>query len=120
MLSCSSASTCSLFNLWCFFLNRFILLHIPELLETDTKGEHTKGATDDSADHRDNLLSVRVLLELDVHATELHVIHHLLRLTDDDEFANRIEALHEERKASADEDEVEFLFVAHVTCRPRS
>ena len=61
-----------------------------------------------------------MLLELDVHATELHVIHHLLRLAHDDEFANRIEALHEEGEASANEDEVEFLFVAHTTYQPRA
>lgn len=61
-----------------------------------------------------------MLLELDVHATELHVIHHLLRLAHDDEFADSIEALHAQRETSADEDEVEFLFVAHTTYQPRA
>ena len=95
-----------------FFLNRFILLHIPELLETETEGENTEGATDDTTNHT-YLLLVRVLLELDVHATELHVVHDLLRLTDSDEFANSIEALHEEGDAEAGEDEVDLLAVVH-------
>ena len=95
-----------------FFLNRFILLHIPELLETETEGEDTEGATDDTTNHT-YLLLVILLLEPDVHVTELHVVHDLLRLTDDDKVANSIEALHEEGDADASEDEVELLTVVH-------
>lgn len=96
-----------------FFLNRFLaFLHIPELLETEAEGEDTEGATDDTTNHT-YLLLVRVLLEPNVHATELHVVHKLLRFTDGDEVANSIEALHEEGDAKAGEDEVELLAVVH-------
>lgn len=96
-----------------FFLNRFLaFLHIPELFETEAEGEDTESTTDDTTNHT-YLLLVRVLLELDVHATELHAVHNLLRLTDDDEFANSIEALHEKGDAEASEDEVELLTVVH-------
>lgn len=54
-----------------------------------------------------------MLLELDVHVAELHVVQDLIRLTDDDEVTNSSEALHEKGDAEASKDEVELLTVVH-------